>query len=91
MAHGFSDETLGRANRCDRRVSLNQPAQQRRRKRATRAVGGAGLDALAGKAMQLTAGQAQQVGWWLGIASGDNDMQMRVTACQVCGSCFRLG
>ena len=54
-------------------------------------MGGMRLNALAGKAMQFAAGQSEQVGWRLGIAAGNDDMEVRMAAGQYSSGGFGLG
>jgi len=91
LPYRLSDKALGRTDGCYWGVAQHQPAKQRRGEGAACAMGGAALDTFACKVLQLAAGQAQQIGGRLGIAAGDDDVQMRMTPRQVCRSLFRLG
>ena len=69
---GFGDEVFGVANGFDRAVAQDEVAEEGGRKGAAGAVGGGGFDVLAGEPVEISRGEAEEVGG-LGMVSGGGD------------------
>ena len=68
---------------------MDQSAEQRRGEGTSCPVRRGRFDVFAREAMDFPAGQAKNIGWLRAVASGDGEMQMRMTFSQMVRS--RLG
>lgn len=87
-AEGFGYVALGGVDGGYGSVAHDEPAENGGGEGAARAVGGGGVDMLAGEAMDLAGSQAEQVGGVGLVAGGDDDVQARVAGGQGVGGGF---
>ena len=72
IAYGFGDEVLGVADGFDGGVAKEEMAEEGGGKGAAGAVGGGGIEVLAGEPVEISRGEAEEVGG-LGMVSGGGD------------------
>ena len=72
VADGFGDKVLGSANGFDGCVAEDEEAEEGGGEGAAGAVGRGGFDVLAGEPVEISRGEAEEVGG-LGVVSGGGD------------------
>ena len=79
VADGFGDEMFGVADGFDGGVAKEEMAEEGGGEGAAGAVGGGGLEVLAGEPVKISGGEAEEVGV-LGLVSGrDDDVEVGVS------------
>jgi len=78
VADGFGDEVLRVADRFDGGVAKQEVAEEGGGEGAAGAVGGGGIEVLAGEPVEISGGEAEEVGG-LGLVTGrDDDVEVGV-------------
>ena len=79
VADGFGDEMFGVADGFDGGIAKEEVAEEGGGEGAAGAVGGGGLEVLAGEPVEISGGEAEEVGG-LGLVSGrDDDVEVGVS------------
>ena len=91
VPYGFGDEVFGSADRFDRGVAKNEVAEERGGKGATGAVGGGGIEVLAGEPVEISRGETEEVDGLGLVAGGGYDVEVGVSGGQKFGGGLGLG
>lgn len=88
---GFGDKVLGAADGFKGGVAENEEAEERRGEGAAGAVGGGGVEVIAGEAVDFAGGETEDVGGLGVVAGGGDDVQVRVAPRESVGGGFGFG
>ena len=88
VANGFGDEVLGAADGFNGSVSEDEEGEERGGEGAAGAVGGGGVEVVAGEAVDLAGGQAEDVGGLGVVAGGGDDVEVGVAGGESVGGGF---
>jgi hypothetical protein len=80
VADGFGDKVFGFADGFDGGGAKNEVAEEGGGKGATGAVGGGGLEVLAGEPVEISGGEAEEVDGLGLVAGGGDDVEVGVAA-----------
>ena len=79
VADGLGDEVLGVADGFDGGVAKDEVAEEGGGKGAAGAVGGGGIEVLAGESVEISRGEAEEIGGLGMVPGGGDDVEVGVS------------